>query len=74
MPKGRLKKRWTRTRVSVTDTDEQVDTVIQALERIFCKQDNRYLDYLLRVLLPQMLVKIHMEIHMPAMTKSVKSR
>ncbi|XP_052809490.1 uncharacterized protein LOC128237955 [Mya arenaria] len=44
-------------------TDEQVDTVMQALENIFCKQDNKYLDYLLRVLLPEMLVKIHMDIH-----------
>ncbi|WAR19415.1 hypothetical protein MAR_001253 [Mya arenaria] len=44
-------------------TDEQVDTVMEALINIFCKRHNKYLDYLMKVLLPEMLVKIYMDIH-----------
>ncbi|KAK3595552.1 hypothetical protein CHS0354_021661 [Potamilus streckersoni] len=43
--------------------EEQYDLVMETLMSIFCKKDHKYLDYLLRVLLPEMLIKIYMEVH-----------
>ncbi|KAL5009105.1 hypothetical protein ScPMuIL_014686 [Solemya velum] len=44
-------------------SDEQHDVVMEMLIFLFCKRHHQYLDYLLKVLLPEMLIKIYMEIH-----------
>ncbi|XP_052276261.1 uncharacterized protein LOC127875320 isoform X2 [Dreissena polymorpha] len=44
-------------------TDEQVEAVMETLQALFCKRHTKYLDYLIKVLLPEVLVKIHMDIH-----------
>lgn len=44
-------------------TDEQVDGVVKALMGIFCKRHMKYFDYLMQVLLPEALIKMHMDIY-----------
>ncbi|KAL3873128.1 hypothetical protein ACJMK2_036283 [Sinanodonta woodiana] len=44
-------------------TEEQHDIVMERMMSIFCNKHHKYLDYLLRVLLPEMLIKIYMEVH-----------
>ncbi|XP_072024038.1 uncharacterized protein [Amphiura filiformis] len=43
-------------------TDEQQDMIIRALIRVFCRKHNHYFDYVTKVLLPEALAKICMEI------------
>ncbi|XP_064601594.1 uncharacterized protein LOC135467708 [Liolophura sinensis] len=43
-------------------TDEQGDLVMDSLLSIFCKKHKKYLDYLMKVLLPEMFVKIYMDV------------
>ncbi|XP_050407631.1 uncharacterized protein LOC126822670 isoform X2 [Patella vulgata] len=43
-------------------TDEQHDVVMETLMEMFCKKHHKYMDYLLKVLLPEVLVKIYMEV------------
>ncbi|XP_041353431.1 uncharacterized protein LOC121371534 [Gigantopelta aegis] len=42
-------------------TEEQQDVVMETLMSIFCKKHHRYLDYIMKVLLPEILIKILME-------------
>ncbi|XP_033735150.1 uncharacterized protein LOC117323803 isoform X3 [Pecten maximus] len=43
-------------------TDEQQDVVMEALMAIFCKKDHGFLDYVMKVMLPEILIKIYMEV------------
>ncbi|XP_060070538.1 uncharacterized protein LOC132550485 [Ylistrum balloti] len=43
-------------------TDEQQDIVMEALMSIFCKKDHGFLDYVMKVMLPEMLIKIYMNV------------
>ncbi|CAH1791877.1 unnamed protein product, partial [Owenia fusiformis] len=42
--------------------EEQHEVVIEQLMAIFCKTNFTLLDYILKVLLPEMLVKIYMDV------------
>ncbi|CAC5380429.1 unnamed protein product [Mytilus coruscus] len=44
-------------------TEEQQDIVMETLMSIFCKKHHKYLEYVMKVLLPEMLIKIHMAVH-----------
>ncbi|XP_053400290.1 uncharacterized protein LOC128557215 [Mercenaria mercenaria] len=54
-------------------TEEQVDTVMESLIAIFCKRHHKYLDYIMKVLLPEMLIKVHMDIHSTSHEESERS-
>ncbi|OWF46994.1 uncharacterized protein LOC110454907 [Mizuhopecten yessoensis] len=43
-------------------TDEQQDVVMEALMSIFCKKNHGFLDYVMKVILPEVLIKIYMEV------------
>ncbi|XP_013412165.1 uncharacterized protein LOC106174933 isoform X2 [Lingula anatina] len=43
--------------------ESQNDAVMETLIQIFCKKHNKYLDYLMKVLLPEALIKIYMDVH-----------
>ncbi|KAI0230767.1 hypothetical protein LSAT2_018879 [Lamellibrachia satsuma] len=45
-------------------SEEQPDIIVSALVAIFCKKTgSKYLDYVLKVLLPEILIKIYMDMH-----------
>ncbi|XP_033100005.1 uncharacterized protein LOC117103544 [Anneissia japonica] len=44
-------------------SDEQVETVIEILVKIFCSRGTKYWDYVMKVLLAEALIKIYMDIH-----------
>lgn len=44
-------------------TEEQLDVVMETLMSIFCKKHHKYLEYIMKVLLPEALIKIYMNFH-----------
>ncbi|XP_074651077.1 uncharacterized protein LOC141905893 [Tubulanus polymorphus] len=44
-------------------SDAQCDVIIKGLMDMFCPTDTKYMDYVFRVLLPETLIKIYMEVH-----------
>lgn len=44
-------------------TDDQHSQLLFLLKDIFCRKHDKYMDYLICVLLPEMLIKIFMELH-----------
>ncbi|XP_070578896.1 uncharacterized protein [Ptychodera flava] len=44
-------------------SEEQQEAVIQALTDMFCSKHNKYLDYVLKVMLAEAFIKIFMDIH-----------
>ncbi|XP_046579793.1 uncharacterized protein LOC124287339 [Haliotis rubra] len=43
-------------------TEPQQDAVMETLMGIFCKRHHKYMDYILKVLLPEMMIRILMEV------------
>ncbi|XP_071079963.1 uncharacterized protein [Haliotis cracherodii] len=43
-------------------SEPQQDAVMETLMAIFCKRHHKYMDYLLKVLLPEMMIRILMEV------------
>ncbi|VDI06762.1 Hypothetical predicted protein [Mytilus galloprovincialis] len=44
-------------------TEEQQDIVMETLMSIFCKKHHKFMEYVMKVLLPEMLIKIHMAVN-----------
>ncbi|XP_061174037.1 uncharacterized protein LOC133183101 [Saccostrea echinata] len=44
-------------------TEDQLDVVMETLMSIFCKKHHKYLEYIMKVLLPETLIKIYMDHH-----------
>ncbi len=43
--------------------DEQHQTIVSYLMEIYCSNNKRYLDYVLKVLVSEMLIAIYMDVH-----------
>ncbi|XP_064622585.1 uncharacterized protein LOC135484826 [Lineus longissimus] len=50
--------------------EEQEDTVMESLMKIFCSKHQKYLDYVFKVMFPEMLIKIYMEVRSCSMEKA----
>lgn len=44
-------------------TQEQYMSAVKALQSIFCKKNNKYDEYIVKVLLPEALIKICMRVY-----------
>ncbi|KAK2156676.1 hypothetical protein LSH36_207g01018 [Paralvinella palmiformis] len=43
-------------------TDSQVDMILHQLQLMFCKKNTKHLDYVLKVIFPEVLIKIYMDV------------